>query len=49
MLGIESLTGNAQAAAIVGTVLGEAIVLYVGYGAVMAAAGSTVMDAIRGD
>jgi len=32
MFGIESLGGNAQAAVLVGAVLVEALVLYVGYG-----------------
>lgn len=32
MFGIETLSGNAQAAALVGIVLFEAIVLYIGYG-----------------
>ena len=31
MFGIESLSGNAQAAALIGLVLAEAIVLHVGY------------------
>jgi hypothetical protein len=33
MFGIETLTGSAQAAALVGLVLVEAMLLYVGYGA----------------
>ena len=32
MFGIETLSGNTQAAALVGIVLFEAIVLYIGYG-----------------
>jgi hypothetical protein len=32
MFGIETLSGNAQAAVLVGIVLLEALVLYVGYG-----------------
>jgi len=32
MFGIESLGGNAQAAVLVGIVLAEAVILYVGYG-----------------
>lgn len=34
MFGLETLGGSAEAAATVGVVLGEAITLYVGYGAV---------------
>jgi hypothetical protein len=33
MFGIETLSGNEQAAVLVGIVLAEAFVLYVGYGA----------------
>jgi hypothetical protein len=48
MLGIESLSGSAQAVATVGFVLAEAIVLYVGYGALSNTVGSAVIDAVGG-
>jgi hypothetical protein len=46
MFGIESLTGSAYSAAIVGLVLGEAMVLYVGYGGLTRAVGTRITDAI---
>ncbi|SNZ03745.1 hypothetical protein SAMN06269185_0359 [Natronoarchaeum philippinense] len=49
MLGLESLSGTALAAALIGLVLLEAIVLYVGYGALESVAGKYVVDFIRGD
>jgi len=49
MFGIETLGGNAQAAALVGVVLVEAMVLYVGYGALTAALSPTVRKAIGGE
>lgn len=49
MFGIESLSGNAHAAAIVGLVLLEALVLYGGYGALVETVGSTVLSSIQGE
>ncbi|MBX0293304.1 DUF7512 family protein [Haloarcula nitratireducens] len=49
MFGLESLSGSAQAVATVGVVFAEALVLYVGYGALSGALGSTVLDALGGD
>jgi hypothetical protein len=49
MFGIESLSGNAHAAAMVGLVLIEAIVLYVGYGAIERVAGKHLVGLLRGD
>jgi len=49
MIGVESVGGWSQAAVVIGMVLLEAIVLYVGYGALEHLVGSTVTDAIRGD
>lgn len=49
MLGVESLGGWTQAAVVIGLVLVEAIVLYVGYGALERLVGSTITDAIRGE
>jgi len=48
MFGLESLSGSAQAVAIVGLVLAEAIVLYVGYGALSNTVGSAVIGAVGG-
>ncbi|WP_433629822.1 DUF7512 family protein [Halomicrococcus sp. NG-SE-24] len=49
MLGIESLSGNALAVATVGVVLAEAMVLYVGYGALSRVAGPQLLDAVSGE
>ncbi len=49
MLGLESLSGNAQAVATVGVVLAEAMVLYVGYGALSRVAGPEIVDAVQGE
>lgn len=49
MLGLESLGGWTHAAAIIGIVLLEAIVLYVGYGAFESLLGPTIIDIVRGD
>lgn len=49
MFGLESLGGWTQAAAIIGIVLLEAIVLYVGYGALESLLGPTITDKIRGE
>jgi len=49
MFGIESLSGNAHAAALVGLVLLEAIALYVGYGALERVLGKHVIDLVRGE
>jgi hypothetical protein len=49
MFGIESLSGNAQAAALVGLVLVEAAILYVGYGALEGLVGSHVVRLLRGE
>ncbi|MEF8788531.1 MAG: hypothetical protein V5A61_00245 [Haloarculaceae archaeon] len=42
MFGIETLSGNAQAAALIGIVLVEAIVLHVGYSGLTKLAAPTV-------
>jgi hypothetical protein len=49
MFAIDSLGSNTQAAALVGLVLVEAAVLYVGYGALEAAVGDYVVGLLRGD
>ena len=49
MFGIETLTGNAQAVALVGLVLVEAAVLYLGYGALERVAGPYLVDLVRGE
>jgi hypothetical protein len=49
MIGAESLSGWGQAATVIGIVLLEAIVLYVGYGALEKLVGPKVIAAIRGD
>ncbi|WP_416839562.1 hypothetical protein [Haloferax sp. DFSO52] len=49
MLGIETLSGNSYAAALVGIVLVEAMVLYVGYGALESALGPSVMKYVGGE
>ncbi|WP_191965827.1 MULTISPECIES: hypothetical protein [Haloferax] len=49
MFGIENLSGNSQAAALVGIVLVEAMVLYVGYGALESVLGPTVLKLLGGD
>jgi hypothetical protein len=48
MFGIETLGGNAQAAALIGIVLVEAIILYVGYGALESALARRVVELVRG-
>ncbi|WP_425499011.1 DUF7512 family protein [Halobium salinum] len=49
MLGIESMSGSAEAIATIGLVLAEAIALYVGYGALSSVVGETILDAVGGD
>lgn len=49
MFGIETLTGDVQAVAIVGLVLLESVVLYVGYGALTSVAGATVLARVCGE
>ena len=49
MTGLESLGPTGRALADVGTVLAEAIVLYVGYGAVTSALSGTVRRALGGE
>ncbi len=49
MFGIETLTGSSYATAIVGIVLVEAMVLYVGYGTLTRVAGPPLMTIMRGD
>ncbi|WP_168219899.1 hypothetical protein [Salarchaeum sp. JOR-1] len=49
MFGIESASGSVQAGLTVGTVLAEAIALYLVYGALTETVGSTVLDALGGD
>jgi hypothetical protein len=48
MFGIETLSGNAQAVALIGVVLAEAIVLYAGYGALESVLARRVTNLIRG-
>ncbi|SDG24568.1 DUF7512 family protein [Halorientalis regularis] len=47
MFGLDSLSGNPQAAAFIGIVLIEALVLYVGYGALEQAFGEYVVGLLR--
>ncbi|WP_255149086.1 DUF7512 family protein [Halorarius halobius] len=49
MFGLESLGGVGQAVELIGIVLVEAILLYVGYGALERYLGPKVTDALRGD
>ena len=49
MFGVETLGSSAQAAVLIGAVLLEAIVLYVGYGGLVSLAGPRVKRAISGD
>jgi hypothetical protein len=49
MFGVESLGGLADAAVTVGIVLGEAMALYVGYGALARLVWPPVVDALRGE
>ena len=49
MFGIETLSGNALAAALVGLVLLEAAVLYVGYGALEQLVGKHVVRLLQGE
>jgi hypothetical protein len=49
MLGIESLSGNELAAALVGIVLLEALLLYVGYGALESLFGGAVRRVLAGE
>ncbi|GAB3316987.1 MULTISPECIES: DUF7512 family protein [Haloplanus] len=48
MFGIETLSGNAQAAVLVGLVLVEAAILYLGYGALERLTGLYVVGMLRG-
>jgi hypothetical protein len=48
MFGIESLSGTAHAVAVVGLVLVEAMVLYVGYGALTRVAGPHLERVVTG-
>ena len=49
MFGIESVSGPTGAAVIIGVVLVEAILLYVGYGALESLLGPTITNVLRGD
>jgi hypothetical protein len=49
MFGLENLSGNAYAAAMVGLVLVEAMILYVGYGGLTRAIGPAIKDAVGGN
>ena len=49
MFGIETLTGDAYAVAIVGLVLLESVALYVGYGTLTSLAGPSILAEIRGE
>ena len=46
---MELLTGAGEAGRLVGTVLVEALVLYVGYGALLRVAGPRIAAAVRGE
>ncbi|MFB6243108.1 MAG: hypothetical protein ABEH80_03330 [Halobaculum sp.] len=48
MFGFESLSGTAQAVLVIGAVLVEALLLYVGYGALERAVGPKITEALRG-
>jgi hypothetical protein len=48
MFGIETLSGNAQAAVLVGLVLIEAILLYVGYGWLESRFGPVIKRVLEG-
>jgi hypothetical protein len=48
MFGIETLSGNVQAVVLVGIVLVEAFVLYVGYGGLETLLGPTVKRVLEG-
>ena len=49
MFGIETASGPAGAGLLIGIVLAEAIILYIGYGALERVLGPTITDALRGD
>lgn len=49
MFGIETLSGPTGAAALIGIVLVEAILLYVGYGVLERLFGPAITDVLRGD
>jgi hypothetical protein len=49
MFGIENLTGPTGAAILIGAVLLEALVLYVGYGALERVLGPTIAKMLRGE
>jgi hypothetical protein len=48
VVGLEALSGM-QAVTTVGAVLGEAVVLYAGYGVVVQSVGSSVLDVLIGE
>ncbi|MFC7095846.1 DUF7512 family protein [Halobaculum marinum] len=48
MFGLETLDGNALAAVLVGAVLAEALVLYVGYGLLESTLGERVNELVGG-
>lgn len=49
MLGLETLSGSAQAITTVGLVFAEAIALYIGYGAVTQVTSPAARDILRGE
>ncbi|ELZ32039.1 hypothetical protein C474_07742 [Halogeometricum pallidum JCM 14848] len=49
MLGLETASGSVEAITTIGLVLVEAVVLYVGYGALSSLVGQTVLDAVGGE
>jgi len=49
MFGLENATGVVGAVGVIGVVLVEAMLLYVGYGALERAVGPAIVDALRGD
>lgn len=48
MIGIDILVGHTDAAVVLGIVLAEAVVLYAGYGVVLAVADSLIERALEG-
>ena len=49
MFGLETATGIGGAFLVIGVVLVEAMILYVGYGFLERVVGSALVDALRGD
>ena len=49
MFGLETASGPVGAALLIGIVLVEAVVLYIGYGALERVLGPAITDVLRGD